>query len=146
MEYTEEELKAALVETREKLFNIIECLFELGILVSDTEETDLAKRALNFKFEQTVTNLNQLLNFKRNELSSVKIPLDIIQYIDMGRNPNIYTREFVESTRKMNQYLRGKMTAMKLFRDTLSDKIILEFPELTDTVNGVVERTSPNNN
>ncbi|ODV62091.1 uncharacterized protein ASCRUDRAFT_21049, partial [Ascoidea rubescens DSM 1968] len=79
-------------------------------------------------------------------ISNVKIPLDIIQYIDVSRNTNIYTREFVESTRKINQYLRGKMSAMKLFRNTLSDKIISEFPELTDTVNGVVGGTSANTN
>lgn len=36
------------------------------------------------------------------------------RYIENGRNPDVYTREFVELTGKQNQYINGKMKAMRV--------------------------------
>ena len=51
------------------------------------------------------------------------IPNLLIGYVENGRNPDIYTREFVEGTRRTNQIMRGKTTAFASFRDILAGEM-----------------------
>ncbi|KAI9645942.1 RNA polymerase II mediator complex subunit [Ciborinia camelliae] len=70
------------------------------------------------------------------------VPADVIHYVDNGRNPDIYTREFVELARKNNQLMRGKMQAFSGFRDVLAGEMGKVFPELEEDIKMVVESTT----
>lgn len=65
----------------------------------------------------------------------------MIQYIEQGRNPDIYTREFVELVQKWNQKIGGKCEAMALFRDVLAREIVSAMPEVRGEVERVVRAT-----
>ena len=67
----------------------------------------------------------------------------ICRYVEDGRNPDIYTREFVEIVAKQNQIMNGKMRAFADFRDTLAAQINSAFPELREDVERVLQETSP---
>lgn len=69
------------------------------------------------------------------------VPLELITYVDGGRNPDIYTREFVELVRRENQLMRGKARAFGSFRDVLAREIASANPELRDDVAAVVAGT-----
>lgn len=69
------------------------------------------------------------------------IPQELIMYVENGRNPDIYTREFVEIVRRGNQLMRGKMHAFSGFRDVLAEQIAAGMPELRDDVARVVTST-----
>jgi len=71
----------------------------------------------------------------------VAVPREVIQYIEDGRNPDIYTREFIEIVVKQNQFMKGKMEAYRDFRDVLADQIKVSFPELAGKVDDVIEGT-----
>lgn len=71
----------------------------------------------------------------------MRIPPELIQYVDAGRNPDIYTREFVELARRGNQLMRGKQGAFAAFRDTLADEMARGLPELRHDVARVVDAT-----
>lgn len=71
----------------------------------------------------------------------VNIPPEIIQYVDDSRNPDIYTREFVEMARRQNQLMRGKAEAFASFRDVLAESMLTAMPELKEYVLEVVETT-----
>ena len=58
----------------------------------------------------------------------------MIQYVEEGRNPDIYTREFVELTYKNNQHLKGRAEAFGSFRDVLAAEIVGAVPELEGEV------------
>jgi mediator of RNA polymerase II transcription subunit 10 len=73
--------------------------------------------------------------------SNKGIPEPLISYVENGRNPDIYTREFVELVRRMNQLARGKMHAFRDFRDTLAAEVTRQMPELSDDVRRVCEAT-----
>lgn len=73
--------------------------------------------------------------------SSPSIPEPLIQYVENGRNPDIYTREFVELVRRLNQLVRGKMHAFGGFRDVLARDMCAAMPELRDDVRRVLEAT-----
>ncbi|XXH04988.1 hypothetical protein Hte_011412 [Hypoxylon texense] len=75
-----------------------------------------------------------------------QVPPELVQYVDNGRNPDIYTREFVELLRRSNQLMRGKQSAFLAFRDVLAAEMDKAMPELRDDVAVVVAATNGNGN
>jgi mediator of RNA polymerase II transcription subunit 10 len=69
------------------------------------------------------------------------VPPELIQYVENGRNPDIYTREFVELVRRGNQLMRGKQDAFRAFRDVLAGEVAKAMPELREDVRRVVAAT-----
>lgn len=63
----------------------------------------------------------------------------MLAYIDEGRNPDIYTREFVELVQKGNRYLKGKSQALEDFKDELAKQMVEEWPEMKDSVQRVLD-------
>ncbi|KAK5636674.1 hypothetical protein RRF57_012386 [Xylaria bambusicola] len=70
-----------------------------------------------------------------------QVPPELVQYVDNGRNPDVYTREFVELVRRGNQLMRGKQSAFASFRDVLAGEIENAMPELRDDAARVVAAT-----
>ncbi|KAK7908256.1 Mediator complex- subunit Med10 [Apiospora marii] len=69
------------------------------------------------------------------------IPPELVQYVEKGRNPDIYTREFVELVRRQNQTMRGKQAAFTSFRDVLAGEMDKAMPELREDTARVVAAT-----
>ena len=51
------------------------------------------------------------------------IPPDIVEYIDTGRNPDIYNRDWVEAVVRYNQNINGKRRAFRDFTDVLAEEM-----------------------
>lgn len=120
---------------------LVESLIELGVMVHDFQGMPQSHTALTHKTNQVVSLLSGLTNSPFAQ--QYPIPLDVISYIEDGRNPDIYTREFVEVTAKTNARLKGKMEAFQKLRDVLGDKLVQEFPHLSDAVDNIKSRTNP---
>lgn len=71
-------------------------------------------------------------------LSSIQLPPEIIDYVDAARNPDIYTREFVELVQRGNQDLKGKREAFAGFRDVLAREMRSAMPECRAEVDRAV--------
>ncbi len=69
------------------------------------------------------------------------VPPELLEYVENGRNPDIYTREFVELVRRGNQLMRGKAAAFDSLRDVLAADMAAAMPELRDDVERVLEAT-----
>jgi mediator of RNA polymerase II transcription subunit 10 len=69
------------------------------------------------------------------------VPPEIINYVQEGRNPDIYTREFVELIMRYNQKLKGKTEAFAAFRDVFARELVGAVPELRGDVKRVIENT-----
>ena len=54
---------------------------------------------------------------------NTSVPPEIIAYIEEGRNPDIYTREFVELVQRGNVFLKGKSEAWGSFAEILGEEI-----------------------
>lgn len=74
-------------------------------------------------------------------LSSIHLPPEIIDYVEAARNPDIYTREFVELVQRGNQDLHGKKLAFAGFRDVLAREMRSAMPECREEVDRVVAAT-----
>lgn len=69
------------------------------------------------------------------------LPPELIAYVESSRNPDVYTREFVEAVQRMNQMLKGRYEAYRTLRDDLAAEIIANIPELKDDVVKIVATT-----
>jgi mediator of RNA polymerase II transcription subunit 10 len=76
-----------------------------------------------------------------DQLPHIPLPPELLEYVDSGRNPDIYTREFVENFRRTNQIAKGKLEAFGAFRDVLAKEMISAMPELKEDVKRVVKET-----
>ncbi|KAJ5477054.1 Mediator of RNA polymerase II transcription subunit 10 [Penicillium diatomitis] len=74
-------------------------------------------------------------------LASIQLPPEIIEYVDAARNPDIYTREFVELVQRGNQDLKGKREAFADFRDVLAREMRSAMPECRAEVDRVMAMT-----
>lgn len=74
-------------------------------------------------------------------MNGVYIPPEVIDYVDSSRNPDIYTREFVELVQRGNQDLKGKSEAFSEFRDILAEEMTTSMPETKDEVRRVLGAT-----
>jgi mediator of RNA polymerase II transcription subunit 10 len=92
-----------------------------------------------FDSSQLLSNLTTLSRSARH--LPVSLPLEIIQYVESARNPDIYTREFVELVMRYNQQLSGRSTALAQFRDILAREIAGAIPEMEGVVAEVVGAT-----
>jgi len=74
-------------------------------------------------------------------IHTIQLPPEIIDYVDASRNPDIYTREFVELVQRGNQDLKGKADAFAGFRDVLAKEMISAMPECKGEVERVLKAT-----
>ncbi|CUM48498.1 Mediator of RNA polymerase II transcription subunit 10 [Debaryomyces fabryi] len=130
-----------LVSTAEQLQGLIDSFIELGVLVHDNQGTQQSHTALTHKTNQVISQLSSLTDSGFTQ--QYPIPVDVISYIEDGRNPDVYTREFVEVTARSNARLKGKMLGFQKLRDVLGDKLSKEFPELGDAIEDIKKRTTP---
>lgn len=142
-----EKLQVDLSETEQRLAAIIDSFIELGVSVYDFPGTEDATQGMVTNLKRNVDRmkqLNQQANDPESQLQSFLVPLDVLQYIEDGRNPDVYTREFVEAIRRSNQYQRAKIHGLNKLRDSLAEKIIDELPELKVQVESILDRTKTN--
>ncbi|CDK24512.1 unnamed protein product [Kuraishia capsulata CBS 1993] len=135
-----EDKTTSLGRAQDELANLIETLIHLGVQVHDFTGTNEAKAGLANNINKVIGQLQEIST--SHDLKEYSIPMEVLNYVEDGRNPDVYTREFVEVVRKVNQFLNGKAVGFGRFRDVLGDKIIQEFPELTDSVHDIKTRTS----
>ncbi|KAL2262175.1 hypothetical protein VTK26DRAFT_2249 [Humicola hyalothermophila] len=130
--------------TQESIKNVIQDLFQI---LAQIANYDSAGRPSREALAQDLQTLTASLYHVHQTASSLPahavpgVPEPLMQYVENGRNPDIYTREFVELVRRMNQLARGKARAFAGFRDVLAREMAAALPELREDVRRVVEAT-----
>uniref|UniRef100_A0A667G624 Mediator of RNA polymerase II transcription subunit 10 n=1 Tax=Lynx canadensis TaxID=61383 RepID=A0A667G624_LYNCA len=97
----------------EHLEKFVENIRQLGIIVSDFQPSSQA--GLNQKLNFIVTGL-QDIDKCRQQLHDITVPLEVFEYIDQGRNPQLYTKECLERALARNEQVKGKIDTMKAFQ------------------------------
>ncbi|XP_078300371.1 mediator of RNA polymerase II transcription subunit 10 isoform X3 [Panthera onca] len=98
----------------EHLEKFVENIRQLGIIVSDFQPSSQA--GLNQKLNFIVTGL-QDIDKCRQQLHDITVPLEVFEYIDQGRNPQLYTKECLERALARNEQVKGKIDTMKAGTD-----------------------------
>lgn len=82
-----------------------------------------------------IKNLKSLS--QKAQLLPTHLPVEIINYVENSRNPDIYTREFVELVMRYNQQLKGRSEGYGQFHDILAETIISAIPDMAADVRKV---------
>lgn len=114
-------------QVRSDILKVVESLIEVGVMVHDYFGEPSTNKALESKVQAFHSDL-QRVAADSAQLAETQVPLDILSYIDNGRNPDVYSREFVEVVVKQNQYINGKTRAMRQFKDRLIQDLSSAFP------------------
>lgn len=72
---------------------------------------------------------------------NINIPPEVTTYVENSRNPDIFTREFVETVQRMNQMLNGRVDAYRMLQEQLAWQLSSVIPEMKDDISTVVEAT-----
>lgn len=71
----------------------------------------------------------------------IAIPPEVTNYVENSRNPDIYTREYVETVQRTNQMLKGRTDALRTLQEQIAWQLSHAVPELKDDVTKAVEAT-----
>lgn len=71
----------------------------------------------------------------------ITIPPEVTNYVENSRNPDIFTREFVETLQRMNQMLKGRSDALRMLQQQIAWQLAHAIPELNEDVTRAVEST-----
>ncbi|KAL2156559.1 hypothetical protein VTH82DRAFT_1304 [Thermothelomyces myriococcoides] len=134
-----------LQNVQEDIKNVIQDLFQVMVQVSNYDAAGRPTRDVLAQDIQTLDSTLRTLHANAQTLpvpsADKPIPEPLIHYVENGRNPDIYTREFVELVRRMNQLARGKMHAFAHFRDVLAREMASALPELRSDIDRVLDAT-----
>ncbi|CAL1532359.1 unnamed protein product [Lymnaea stagnalis] len=109
----------------QKLELFIENTRQMGIIVSDFQPQ--GQNVLNQKIQTMVTEMNEIDKL-RTQVQDVHVPLEVFDYIDQGRNPNLYTKDCLEKALAKNEQVKGKTDNLKRFKAMLLLELSKVFP------------------
>uniref|UniRef100_A0A3P9PVD3 Mediator of RNA polymerase II transcription subunit 10 n=2 Tax=Poecilia TaxID=8080 RepID=A0A3P9PVD3_POERE len=98
----------------EHLEKFIENIRQLGIIVSDFQPS---------------TSFKDNIDKCQKQLHDINVPLEVFEYIDQGRNPQLYTKECLERALARNEQVKGKIDTMTKFKSLLISELSKVFPE-----------------
>ncbi|KAK3055676.1 RNA polymerase II mediator complex subunit [Extremus antarcticus] len=99
-------------------------------------QRDSQPRNFATEIKQLIRNLVDLTQAARRLPDH--IPIELIEYIESTRNPDIYTREFVELVMRYNQQQKGRIEAFASFRDILAEQMMVGIPDIREDVKTVL--------
>ncbi|KAM4874998.1 mediator of RNA polymerase II transcription subunit 10-like [Thomomys bottae] len=108
------------------LEKFVENIWQLGIISNNFQSSSQA--GLNQKLNFIVTGL-QNIDKCRQQLHDITVPLEVFEYLDQGRNPQLYTKECLERALAKHEQVKGKIDTMKKFKSLLIQELSKVFPE-----------------
>lgn len=82
---------------------------------------------LNQKINTLITDL-QKIDKERSKIENIHIPLAVFDYIDQGKNPQLYTKDCIEKALFKNEETKGKIDCFRKFKENMLVELQKEFP------------------
>jgi mediator of RNA polymerase II transcription subunit 10 len=118
----------ALDQLEQQLERSIENVRQIKIIVSDFQPQ--GQPGLNQKLHTIVKDLQEIDKL-RSRVADIQVPLEVFDYIDQGRNPQLYTKDCMEKAVAKNEEVKGKIDAYRLFKAKLLEELTRVFPKET---------------
>eukprot|EP01116_Phalansterium_solitarium_P010789 TRINITY_DN26087_c0_g1_i1.p2 TRINITY_DN26087_c0_g1~~TRINITY_DN26087_c0_g1_i1.p2 ORF type:complete len:122 (-),score=46.74 TRINITY_DN26087_c0_g1_i1:226-591(-) len=110
---------APLSQVQETIETLLETIRKTIVVVEDFQPE--SQPVLNANLNRMVEQLQQLEDKK--QLHDVDIPLDIFDFVDRGRNPDLFTKQSAELVMQRSQATKGKVDALQAFKDALETEL-----------------------
>jgi mediator of RNA polymerase II transcription subunit 10 len=132
---------AQLEQLEQQLECAIENVRQVRIVVSDFQPQ--GQPALNQKLQQICRDLAEIDKL-RPSVSDIQVPLEVFDYIDAGRNPQLFTKDCMEKAHSKNEEVKGKITAYRTFKARLLVELSAVFPSEMKYYRAVREERASN--
>ncbi|VDP05071.1 unnamed protein product [Heligmosomoides polygyrus] len=106
----------------------------LGVIATDFGAR--SQEPFNQKIHTLMSGLQEL-DQMRSQFMDVKVPLELLDVLDQGKNPQLYTKEVLERTLLKNKEVNGKVETYKKFHAALLKELGEEMPEDTMTYRNI---------
>lgn len=80
-----------------------------------------------FLRQSLVTGLQEIDKLK-TQVNDVHVPLSVFDYIDQGKNPQLYTKDCIEKALNKNEEIKGKIDVYRKFKTNLMVELQKTFP------------------
>lgn len=74
-----------------------------------------------------VSGLQEIDKLK-NQVQDVHVPFEVFEYIDQGKNPQLYTKDCIEKALSKNEEVKGKIDAYRKFKSNMLVELQKTFP------------------
>lgn len=123
------------------LKKVIQDYYEVQVQVHGYESETKTRDVLVNKAHELSQSLSQLAqNSSKETVQNTFVPPEVIDYIDDGRNPDIYKRDLVEVVQRGNAVLNGKMNAFSSFSQIFANDLRKMSPEMAAAVDEIMGR------
>lgn len=109
-----------------KVRSVVDLLYQLAVCAADVQPG--SEHLVGRKVNECTKALAELDNTKVN--IKALIPHDVLEMLDLGKNPDIHTRNFVNRLASENQYSYGQHLAMLDYHNQLNTALDDAFPDL----------------
>ncbi|CAD6191412.1 unnamed protein product [Caenorhabditis auriculariae] len=100
---------------------------QLGVIASDF--TQRSQEPLNQKLTTLISGLQELDAIRRN-FDDIRVPMELLTFLDQGKNPQLFTKEVLERTLQKNKEVNGKIEMYKKFKAYLLKELGDEAPAI----------------
>ncbi|KAJ4321681.1 RNA polymerase II mediator complex subunit [Neodidymelliopsis sp. IMI 364377] len=128
----------AITAVERQLKDIVQTLYNLIVQAYDHHGSK-TQEAMKREVQALIQNLVRLSQTAPSV--HIDIPPEVTNYVESSRNPDIYTREFVELVQRTNQMLKGREEAYRLLQEQIAWQLSNAVPELKPDIVKVVEAT-----
>eukprot|EP01113_Clastostelium_recurvatum_P015492 TRINITY_DN1864_c0_g1_i1.p1 TRINITY_DN1864_c0_g1~~TRINITY_DN1864_c0_g1_i1.p1 ORF type:complete len:150 (+),score=45.30 TRINITY_DN1864_c0_g1_i1:162-611(+) len=105
---------------------LVESLRQAVIVIEEFRQ-DTGQDLLFKKINDSMAHLRALEEHRHEE--DLMLPVEILNFIDQGKNPDLFIKESLEGCLKANERTRGKIHALQTFRDDLSTRLQELYPD-----------------
>ncbi|KAI9484236.1 MAG: transcription factor subunit Med10 of mediator complex-domain-containing protein [Benjaminiella poitrasii] len=119
----------------DKLNELLQTIFELSVIVYDFQPD--GNKLVWKKINSVIEHYKEIDDLK-DGIDSF-IPEEVINYVEHGKNPDIFTQGFVERAATENQFTNGKIKAVNEFQQLLSEEFTKSFPDLYDNADNMLK-------
>lgn len=74
-----------------------------------------------------VTGLQEIDKIK-SQVQDVHVPFEVFDYIDQGKNPQLYTKDCIEKALTKNEEVKGKIDSYRKFKSNMMNELHKTFP------------------
>ncbi|XP_050427300.1 mediator of RNA polymerase II transcription subunit 10 [Adelges cooleyi] len=116
---------ASLEDLETQLEMFVENVRQIRIIVTDFQPQ--GQTVLNQKIQNAVQGLQEI-NKLKSAVQDIHVPLEVFEYIDRGRNPQLYTKDCIEKALNKNEQVKGKIDSLRKFKAQMLADLGTAFP------------------
>ncbi|CAB4419971.1 unnamed protein product [Rhizophagus irregularis] len=111
--------------------NLLIKIWEIMVQLNDYNPNPDQKWVLSHTLSDLAVCFDDIHKLQE-KIKHIEVPLEVIEYIDEGRNPDKFMMDYVEEVTEESASMNVKNEAIKDFSNLLLEQLQESFPEQTD--------------